>query len=213
MFTGIVSDIGTVVSMTAPEPDLRRIRIACGYEARTIALGASIACGGPCLTVVAVEAQAEGGCWFEVDAAAETLARTTVGAWQTGSRINLERALAIGDELGGHLVTGHVDGFARIVSVTPVTGQKGPWAASCRFDIEAPAALAGFIAEKGSVTLDGTSLTVNSVEGRMFSVLLIPHTLQVTTWGERKQDDALNIEIDLMARYAARLAQARAEGY
>ncbi len=213
MFTGIVSDIGTVVSVTAPEADLRRIRIACGYEAATIALGASIACGGPCLTVVAVEPRSEGGCWFEVDAAAETLARTTVGAWQAGSRINLERALAIGDELGGHLVTGHVDGLARIVSVTPVTGQKGPWAASCRFDIEAPAALAGFIAEKGSVTLDGTSLTVNSVERLMFSVLLIPHTLQVTTWGDRKEGDALNIEIDLMARYAARLAQARAEGY
>jgi riboflavin synthase len=213
MFTGIISDIGTVLSIDAPEPDLRRIRIACGYRADTIALGASIACGGPCLTVVAVEPRPEGGCWFDVDAAAETLARTTVGAWQTGSRINLERALAMGDELGGHMVTGHVDGLARIVTVTPVTGQKGPWAASRRFDIEAPAGLAGFIAEKGSVTLDGTSLTVNSVEGRMFSVLLIPHTLQVTTWGDRKEGDLLNIEIDLMARYAARLAQARAEGY
>lgn len=213
MFTGIVSDIGTVVSVAAPEPDLRRIRIASSYKAETIALGASIACGGPCLTVVAVEPRPEGGAWFEVDAAAETLARTTVGTWVAGSKINLERALAMGDELGGHMVTGHVDGVARIVTITPVTGQKGPWAASCRFDIEAPANLAAFIAEKGSVTLDGTSLTVNSVKGRMFSVLLIPHTLQVTTWGNRKEGDELNIEIDLMARYAARLAQARAEGY
>ena len=191
MFTGIVTAVGTIEAISAPEPDLRRLRIRAPYEAAGIALGASIACGGPCLTVVAREALAGGGCWFEVDAARETLERTTLARWTVGERINLERALAIGDELGGHLVT----------------GQTGPWAASARFEIEAPAGLARFIAEKGSVTLDGTSLTVNSVSGSVFTVLLIPHTLQVTTWGDRQDGDALNIEIDLMARYAARLTE------
>ena len=207
MFTGIVTAVGTVEAIHAPEPELRRLRIRAPYEAAGIALGASIACGGPCLTVVARESLPEGGCWFEVDAARETLERTTLKEWKVGERINLERALAIGDELGGHLVTGHVDGIAKILRRSAVTGQKGPWAASARFEIEAPAALARFIAEKGSVTLDGTSLTVNSVSGAVFSVLLIPHTLQVTTWGDRQDGDALNIEIDLMARYAARLTE------
>ena len=207
MFTGIVTAVGTVEAIHAPEPALRRLRIRAPYEAAGIALGASIACGGPCLTVVAREALPEGGCWFDVDAARETLERTTLAQWQVGERVNLERALAIGDELGGHLVTGHVDGVAKILRRSAVTGQTGPWAASARFDIEAPAGLARFIAEKGSVTLDGTSLTVNSVSGSVFSVLLIPHTLQVTTWGDRQDGDALNIEIDLMARYAARLTE------
>ena len=215
MFTGIITAVGTLESLTAPEADLRRLRILAPYDAEGIALGASIACGGPCLTVVDRGSQPQGGCWFEVDAAAETLARTSLGQWQVGQRINLERALAIGGELGGHLVTGHVDGVTKILRRTAITGQSGPWAASVRFDIEAPSALARFIAEKGSITLDGTSLTVNSVTdnsvtGNQFSVLLIPHTLQVTTWGERQEGDVLNIEIDLMARYAARLVEAAA---
>ena len=207
MFTGIVTAVGIIEAISAPEPDLRRLRIHAPYEAEGIALGASIACAGPCLTVVARQALPAGGCWFEVDAAHETLQRTTLGQWKVGDRLNLERSLKIGDELGGHLVTGHVDGCAKILRKSAVTGQTGPWAASARFDIEAPEAVARFIAEKGSVTLDGTSLTVNSVAGRVFSVLLIPHTLQVTTWGDRQEGDMLNIEIDLMARYAARLSE------
>ena len=207
MFTVIVTAVGTIEAVSAPEADLRRLRIRAPYEAAGIALGASIACAGPCLTVVAREALPEGGCWFEVDAARETLDRTTLGHWRVGDRLNLERALAIGDELGGHLVTGHVDGVAKILRRSAVTGQTGPWAASARFEIEAPENVARFIAEKGSVTLDGTSLTVNNVAGHVFSVLLIPHTLQVTTWGDRQDGDLLNIEIDLMARYAARLSE------
>lgn len=206
MFTGLVSDVGTVASVTG-DGDLRRIAIRASYDPATIALGASIACAGPCLTAVSVEPTA-GGCVFAVDAAAETLARTTVGAWVAGTRINLERSLKIGDELGGHLVTGHVDGVAEIVERETVTADA--WGASERFTLQAPAALAKFIAEKGSVCLDGTSLTVNAVQGDLFSVLLIPHTLQVTTWGERRQGDRLNLEVDLIARYAARLTEARA---
>ncbi|NNC09960.1 riboflavin synthase, partial [Corallococcus exiguus] len=144
---------------------------------------------GPCLTAVSVE-PADGGCVFAVDAAAETLARTTVGRWTAGARINLERSLKIGDELGGHLVTGHVDGVAEILERESVTA--GAWGPSDRFTLRAPAGLARFIAEKGSVCLDGTSLTVNSVDGDVFSVLLIPHTLQVTTWGARSAGDGLN---------------------
>lgn len=206
MFTGLVTDVGTVVAV-ADRDKLRRIRIESAYDPATIALGASIACGGPCLTVVAFGPR-EGGCWFEVDAAAETLARTTVGRWAVGTRVNLERSLKIGDELGGHIVTGHVDGVARLLRRVAVTAE-GEWGPTARFDVEAPPALSRFIAEKGSICLDGTSLTVNSVEGDVFSVLLIPHTLAVTTWGERRDGDGLNIEIDLMARYAARLMEAR----
>jgi riboflavin synthase len=200
MFTGLVSDVGTICSVEA-RGELRRIRIACSYDPKTILLGASIACSGPCLT--AVEIGEEGGrTFFDIDAAAETLARTTVGAWAPGMRVNLERSLKIGDELGGHIVTGHVDGVARIVERRDFDGMA-------HFDIEAPAALARFIAEKGSVCLDGTSLTVNNVTGNRFTILLIPHTLEVTTWGERKTGDPLNIEVDLMARYAARLVEAK----
>ncbi|AYO84829.1 riboflavin synthase [Methylobacterium brachiatum] len=205
MFTGLVSDIGTIVSI-AGEGDLRRITIRTSYDPATIALGASIACSGPCLTAVSVE-PTEGGCVFAVDAAAETLARTTVGRWVAGARINLERSLKIGDELGGHLVTGHVDGVAEILERESVTA--GAWGPSDRFTLRAPAGLSRFIAEKGSVCLDGTSLTVNSVDGDVFSVLLIPHTLQVTTWGERRAGDGLNLEVDLIARYAARLTEAQ----
>ncbi|WP_375463166.1 riboflavin synthase [uncultured Methylobacterium sp.] len=205
MFTGLVSDVGTILSV-AGDARLRRLTIRAAYDPATLALGASIACSGPCLTAVSVEPTG-GGCVFSVDAAAETLALTTVGTWQAGTRINLERSLRIGDELGGHLVTGHVDGVAEVVSRESVTA--GDWGASERFTLRAPTDVARFIAKKGSVCLDGTSLTVNAVAGDTFSVLLIPHTLQVTTWGERRAGDRLNLEVDLIARYAARLAEAR----
>jgi riboflavin synthase len=211
MFTGLVTDLGRVASVSQGEA-LRRIRIETTYDPESIAVGASIACSGPCLTVVAKGARS-GGSWFEVDVSAETLARTTLGAWEPGTRVNLERSLKVGDELGGHIVTGHVDGVAEIVARTDVTRGEGPWGPTARFDIRAPRSFAAFIAEKGSVTLDGTSLTVNGVEGDVFSVMLIPHTLAVTTWGERRAGHRVNLEIDLMARYAARLAEARAAGY
>jgi riboflavin synthase len=211
MFTGIVTDVGEVVSME-PRGELRRLRIACSYESDSIALGASIACSGVCLTVVEV-AREGARTIFEVDAAAETLAVTTVGTWVKGTRINLERALKIGDELGGHIVTGHVDGVARILSRDDFCdrapeGRPSEETIMSRFWIEAPRELSRFIAKKGSVALDGVSLTVNEVEGDRFSVLLIPHTLAVTTLGARRAGDAINIEVDLMARYAARLCDA-----
>ena len=211
MFTGIVTDLGTVLGVEARDATLRRLRIGTVYDPATIALGASIACNGICLTAVGKGGEAGDG-WFEVDAAAETLARTTLAAWRVGDRINLERALKIGDELGGHIVTGHVDGVADLVAREPVT-QEGPWGATARFTLRAPEGSAGFIAEKGSVTLDGTSLTVNSVARDLFSVLLIPHTLAVTNWGTRKAGARINLEVDMMARYAARLAEARSGGY
>lgn len=213
MFTGIVTDVGRILTLREIDA-MRRLRIGCSYDPDGIALGASIACGGPCLTVVA-KGGAAGNAWFEVDAAAETLARTTVGRWEEGTRVNLERSLRIGDELGGHIVTGHIDGIAEVLTRSEVTADDpaAGWGASVRYEMRAPSSLAPFIAEKGSVCLDGTSLTVNSVIGDRFSVLLIPHTLAVTTWNERKQGDFLNLEIDLMARYAARLADARAAGY
>ena len=216
MFTGIVTGLGTVVAAQAKGPRLLRLTIACPYEAAGIDIGASIACAGVCLTVTALEQRTDGepGCLFQVEAAAETLARTAVGNWTTGTKINLERSLKVGDELGGHLVTGHVDGLAQILAVEPISPDPSePWGATARFEIRAPRDLAAFVAVKGSVCLDGTSLTVNTVKDDVFSVLLIPHTLQVTTWGERKAGDALHIEIDLMARYAARLAEARSGGY
>lgn len=200
MFTGLVSDVGEVVAREE-RGQLIRFRIACGYEAASIALGASIACSGPCLTAVDI-GSANGKTWFDVDVAAETLARTTAGKWRTGTRINLERSMRIGDELGGHIVTGHVDGVADIVARKAFDGMV-------RFDFRVPASVKYFIAEKGSVSLDGTSLTVNSVADDVFSVLLIPHTLVVTTWGDRAEGDPVNLEVDLMARYAARLVEAR----
>lgn len=206
MFTGLVTNVGRVVA-ASPGGKLRRIRIACGYDPASIALGASIACAGPCLTVVASGRSSDGGAWFEVDAASETLARTTVGAWAEGTRINLERSLRVGDELGGHIVTGHVDGTAVIVSRNEIS-DEGEWGPTARFVLSAPPGLMRFVAEKGSVALDGTSLTVNAVAGGTFSVLLIPHSLAVTTWGERRAGDEVNLEVDLMARYAARLVEA-----
>jgi riboflavin synthase len=210
MFTGIVTDLGRVAALSEGA-NLRRIRIESAYDPATIALGASIACGGPCLTVVAV-GEAPAGAWFEVDAAAETLARTTVGDWEPGTRVNLERSLKVGDELGGHIVTGHVDGVAEILAREAITAGDDPWGPTARFTIRVPKPLHRFIAEKGSVCLDGTSLTVNQVDDDLLSVLIIPHTLAVTTWGERQPGDRLNLEVDLMARYAARLAEAGPAG-
>ncbi len=197
MFTGIVTDIGHVIEV-AERPAGRRFRIACGYDVRDIVPGASIACAGPCLTVVAT---GRGESWFDVEVSPETLARTTLGAWRAGARVNLERALRLGDELGGHLVTGHIDGVAEILERRDLSDMA-------RYMIRAPRSLAPYIAAKGSVALDGVSLTVNEVEGACFGVMLIPHTLQVTTWGERRAGDAVNLEVDLMARYVARLREA-----
>ncbi len=211
MFTGIVTGVGEVISVDGTQGTLKRLRIHSAFDPATITLGASIACGGPCLTVVDFGAR-EDGSWFDVDAAAETLARTTVAEWAPGTRVNLERSLKIGDELGGHIVTGHVDGVATIILRTSITAGDNPWGPTARFDIRAPRELSRYIAEKGSVCLDGTSLTVNTVADDVFSVLIIPHTLGVTTWGERDTGDRLNLEVDLMARYAARLAEARPAG-
>ncbi len=204
MFTGIVTDVGTVAS-TAPLDQGVRLRIDTAYDPKTIDIGASIACSGVCLTVVKLPEEASNARWFEVEAWEEALRLTTASDWCAGRRINLERALKIGDELGGHIVSGHVDGMAEIVA----REDEGD---AVRFRLEAPRDLAKFIAPKGSVALDGTSLTVNKVEGTRFDVLLIHHSLQVTTWGERKVGDRINIEVDTMARYAARLADAAREG-
>ncbi|MDC7788540.1 riboflavin synthase [Rhodoplanes sp. TEM] len=199
MFTGIVTDIGTVLAVAPRADDLRRLTIACSYDRASIVDGASIACSGTCLTVVAAGVE-QGRTWFSVDAAAETLRLTTVGRWTAGSRVNLERALKIGDELGGHLVTGHVDGLADLIA-------REDLGEMAKMTFRAPTPLARFVATKGSVTLAGVSLTVNEVDGDAFSVLLIPHTLQVTTLGDLAPGDPVNLEVDLMARYAARLAE------
>ncbi|MFN3276435.1 MAG: riboflavin synthase [Paracoccus sp. (in: a-proteobacteria)] len=198
MFTGIITDIGRVLAVEM-RGDMRA-RIGCGYDMAGVDMGASIACDGVCLTVVA-----KGADWFDVDISAETLSKTNIGAngWSVGKRLNLERALRVGDELGGHIVSGHVDGVANIVSAA----REGD---SLRLVFEAPAALARFIAPKGSVALNGTSLTVNEVEGVRFGINLIPHTQEVTTWGEAREGDAVNLEIDTLARYVARLAEAGA---
>ena len=201
MFTGIVTDIGRVEGVEAL-PKGRRFRSATVYDPATIDIGASIACAGVCLTVVALPEQGANGRWFEVEAWEEALRLTTAGNWEEGTRINLERALKVGDELGGHIVSGHVDGKALIVA----REEEGD---AVRFRIEAPETLARFIAPKGSVGLDGTSLTVNAVDGNVFDVLLILHSLSVTTWGDRQVGDALNLEVDTMARYAARLMETR----
>jgi riboflavin synthase len=199
MFTGIVTAIGTVANVETMGED-KRFTIQSPYDSATIDLGASIAHDGCCLTVTTLE-QTPVGARYTIDASIETLRLTTLGAWQEGSRINLERSLKLGDEMGGHLVTGHVDGMARVTSRED--GQN-----TSLFEIEAPENLAKFIAKKGSVCLQGTSLTVNDVQGNRFTLMLIPHTLEVTTWGDRQVGDAMNIEIDLMARYAERLMRA-----
>jgi riboflavin synthase len=199
MFTGIISDVGQIIDIKEVG-ELNRLRIASAHDSGTIAIGASIANSGACLTVIGVEPHA-GGSAIAFDVGAETLAVTTLGQWRTGGRVNLERSLRVGDELGGHMVSGHVDGIAEILSRRDFDGMA-------HFRFRAPKDLAKFIAVKGSVALDGTSLTVNSVEGDTFEVLLIPHTLRVTTWGERQAGDKVNIEVDQMARYAARLIEA-----
>ncbi len=198
MFTGIVTDIGTVTEIEKRGDTRARIRSA--YRASGIDLGASIACDGVCLTVIARGAEGEGA-WFDVEYSAETVSKTNLGDWAVGRRINLERALKVGDELGGHIVSGHVDGVARVVGVQA----EGD---STRVTFEAPQALAKFIAPKGSVALNGTSLTVNEVEGTRFGVNFIPHTQKATTWGGVAVGDAVNLEIDTLARYVARLAEA-----
>jgi riboflavin synthase len=195
MFTGIITDLGQVHRLqrgTGPEGGCE-LTIATAYPVDEIALGASIACSGPCLTVIAIEPGL-----FTVEASAETLGRTTLGEWTEGTPVNLERALRLGDELGGHLVSGHVDGVAQLV-------ERRPEGDSIRFTIEAPAELARYIAPKGSVALDGVSLTVNEVEGGRFGVNIIPYTLAHTSLGEARPGQRLNLEIDTIARYVARL--------
>lgn len=201
MFTGIITDVGEIVAV---EPtvagQLHRLRVRCAYDREGIAEGASIAHNGVCLTVIETAAASGGGTLVTVDAAAETMRLTTAKDWRVGTRLNLERALKIGDELGGHIVTGHVDGIATIVTRTDLPDMA-------RFELRAPRELARFIAAKGSVALDGVSLTVNTATDDMFSVLIIPHTLRVTTLAGWAAGASVNLEIDLMARYAARLTE------
>jgi riboflavin synthase len=196
MFTGIVSDIGEVAAR-----DGGRFTLRCGYAAETIAIGASIACDGACLTAVEVAPTGQGS-RFTVDVSNETLAKTTLGEWQPGRRVNLERALKAGEELGGHIVAGHVDGVGIIMDIRP-DGE------SQRFWVEVPAELARYLAPKGSVALDGISLTVNEVAGARFGINLIPHSLTHTTLGARRAGDRVNLEVDLIARYVARLIESR----
>lgn len=193
MFTGIITDIGKVAAVERRGDT--RLRLSTGYDMETTALGASIACDGCCLTVTA-----KGPGWFDVDASAETLSKTTLGDWTVGRRVNLERALRVGDELGGHIVSGHVDGVGTVVAAAP----EGD---STRVTMEAPAPLARFIAPKGSITVDGASLTVNEVDGARFGVNLIPHTMSHTTFSGLRPGRRANLEIDLLARYVARLTE------
>jgi riboflavin synthase len=199
MFTGLISDVGEVIEIKEAG-QLRRFGVACHYDAASIPVGTSIAHAGVCLTVVEV-ARSGYRTKISLDVGAETLAVTTLAAWRPGDKVNLERPLRLGDELGGHMVSGHVDGVAEILSRRDFDGMA-------HLAFRAPAALAKFIAVKGSVALDGTSLTVNAVAGETFDVLLIPYTLAATTWGARKPGDRVNIEVDQMARYAARVIEA-----
>ena len=194
MFTGIITDLGRVRSVTPG--GATRIVIETKYDSASIAHGASVACSGVCLSVVD-----KGPGWFAVEASAETLSRTTIGAWRPGSPVNLERPLKLGDELGGHMVAGHVDGVGEIV-------ERRPDGASLRFGFRAPPELVRFIASKGSITVDGVSLTVNEVEGAAFGVNIIPVTRQETNFGSLAPGDRVNLEIDLLARYLARLVEA-----
>jgi riboflavin synthase len=201
MFTGIVTDVGEVIAVEPRGEGLRRLTVACSYPRESIAIGASIAHSGVCLTVVET-GNAGNRTAISVDAAAETLRVTTARAWKVGTRLNLERALKIGDELGGHMVAGHADGIAELVARQDLTDMA-------KLTLRAPRELMRFIARKGSVALDGVSLTVNEVGDDTFSVLIIPHTLAVTTLGAARPGDAMNIEVDLMARHAARLLETR----
>ena len=193
MFTGIITDIGTILELEQ-RGDLRA-RIGTSYDTKTVDIGASIACNGVCLTAIAL-----GEGWFDVQISAESVAKTNIGTWVKGGRVNLERELKVGDELGGHIVSGHVDGVARITAMK----DEGD---STRVTLEAPKELARFIAPKGSVALNGTSLTVNEVEGASFGINFIPHTKDATTWGAAEVCDLINLEIDTLARYVARLAE------
>lgn len=196
MFTGIITDIGEIAEINGDT-----FRIRCNYPAASINIGASISCAGCCLTVTEVVAAGEGAL-FAVDVSNETRSKTTLKSWQAGTRINLERSLKASDELGGHVVTGHVDGVARIADIYPDGDCQ-------RFVFEAPEHLALYIAPKGSIAIDGTSLTVNEIAGNTFGTNLIPHSLSVTTWGARVAGDEVNIEVDLFARYVARLLEYR----
>ena len=197
MFTGIINDLGDVIEVHEKDEQLRCVTVACGYDPESIDIGASIACSGICLTVVE-RGRAGNRASFAVDTAAETLRMTTAASWRRGTRLNLERSLRLGDELGGHLVSGHVDGIAELIA-------RDDFLDSVGLSFRSPAELARFIAPKGSVTLDGVSLTVNEVKGDTFSILIIPHTLKVTTFGSLEPGARLNLEVDQMARYAARL--------
>jgi len=194
MFTGLITDVGRLRARKPLEKGVR-FEIATGFPMEEVAIGASIACCGACLTVVE-----KGADWFAVDVSAETLDKTTLGDWQPGRRINLERSLRLGDELGGHIVSGHVDGVAEIVA-------RRPDGEATRFTVRPPAELAHFVASKGSVALDGVSLTVNEVDGGEFGVCIIPHTLVCTTFGDLQPGDRVNLEIDMLARYVARLLE------
>ena len=194
MFTGIVTDVGHVLALEQ-RGDLKA-RIGTGYDVAGIDIGASIACEGVCLTVIALGTDPQN--WFDVEISAESVGLTNIKAWTVGKRLNLERALKVGDELGGHIVSGHVDGVAQVIDMR----DEGD---STRVTFRAPEALARFIAPKGSVALNGTSLTVNAVDGCDFGVNFIPHTKTATTWGDTQVGDAINLEIDTMARYVARL--------
>lgn len=194
MFTGIITDVGTIAELDQ-QGDLRA-RIRTGYDTASIDIGASIASDGVCLTVVALGAD-----WYDVQISAESVGKTNLGTWAVGKRVNLERALKVGDELGGHIVSGHVDGVAEIIKMV----DEGD---STRVTLRAPQALAKFIAPKGSVALNGTSLTVNDVDGVDFGINFIPHTKEVTTWGDMAEGDMINLEIDTLARYVARLNEA-----
>ncbi|MBI1239330.1 MAG: riboflavin synthase [Alphaproteobacteria bacterium] len=198
MFTGIVTDMGRVRAVSRPGDT--RFEIATAYDIASLSIGASVACSGPCLTVVA-KGEDKGERWFAVEASAETLSKTTAGQWRVGTLLNLERALKVGDELGGHIVSGHVDGTGQVISVRPEGG-------SIRLVFEAPDALARYIAPKGSIAIEGVSLTVNEVEGARFGVNIIPHTAKMTTLGSLTPGMAVNLEIDVLARYVARLQAA-----
>lgn len=195
MFTGIVTDLGEVRRVARNEGLDAKFEIATQYDLSTVDIGASIAHNGVCLTVIEKSAET-----YVIQASAETLSKTTLGDWQAGAKVNLERACKVGDELGGHIVSGHVDGVARVVSIRPENE-------SLRFTFEAPVDLAKFVAPKGSVALDGVSLTVNEVDGRLFGINVIPHTQAVTTFGTLREGDRVNMEIDMLARYVARLLE------
>ncbi len=199
MFSGIVTGVGEILEVDEKSDGLRRLVVACDYDPDSIALGASIACSGICLTVVERGMRANQP-FLAVDAAAETLRLTTAGQWRRGTRINLERSLRLGDEMGGHLVSGHIDGIAELVTRDDALD-------SAAFTLRVPTALSRFIAVKGSVALDGVSLTVNKVERDMFAILVIPHTLKVTTFGKLEPGALLNLEVDQLARYVARLLE------